>query len=91
MYAKKGGISSDCVIMVDDMHLQKPTQYQGGENVGADEKGIYTKRNCCLYGGGIKGVNSINDTCTGLMFNSESNLYIAHPPQPRQKGFFILC
>ena len=25
--------------MVDDMYLQKATQYQGGGNVGADEEG----------------------------------------------------
>ena len=36
---EKGEISTDCILMVDEMYLQKATQYQGGEYVGADEEG----------------------------------------------------
>ena len=36
---EKGKISTDCILMVDEMYLQKATQYQGGEYVGADEEG----------------------------------------------------
>ena len=32
-----GSISADCVLMADEMYLQKGTQYQGGQYVGADE------------------------------------------------------
>ena len=34
-----GKISKDCVMMVDEMYLQKSTQYQSGEYVGADSEG----------------------------------------------------
>ena len=36
---EKGEILTDCILMVDEMYLQKATQYQGGEYVGADEEG----------------------------------------------------
>ena len=36
---EKGKISTDCILMVGEMYLQKATQYQGGEYVGADEEG----------------------------------------------------
>lgn len=36
---ERGQISRDLVLMVDEMYLQKATQYQGGEYVGADEEG----------------------------------------------------
>ena len=32
-------ISRDIIMTVDEMYLQKATQYQGGEYVGADEEG----------------------------------------------------
>ena len=38
-----GKISSDCVLLVDEMYLQKGLQYHGGSLVGADENGeLYT-------------------------------------------------
>ena len=36
---EKWQISTDCILMVDEMYLQKATQYQGSEYVGADEEG----------------------------------------------------
>ena len=36
---ENGRISRDCILMVDDMYLQKSTQYHSGEYVGADEEG----------------------------------------------------
>ena len=36
---EKGEISTDCILMVDEMYLQKATQYQGGEYVGVDKEG----------------------------------------------------
>ena len=40
---EKEEVSSDCVLLVDEMHLQKGMQYHGGSLVGADENGeLYT-------------------------------------------------
>ena len=41
---EKGEVSSDCVLLVDEKHLQKGVQYHdGGSLVGADENGeLYT-------------------------------------------------
>ena len=36
---EQGKISKDCVLMVDEMYLQKATHYHSGEYVGADEDG----------------------------------------------------
>ena len=36
---KRGEISSDCVLMVDEMYLQKGTSYQAGEYIGEDNEG----------------------------------------------------
>ena len=36
---EKGGISTDLILMVDEMYLHKAAQYQAGEYVGADEEG----------------------------------------------------
>ena len=39
LLCERGGISSDCIMMVDEVYLLQATQYQGGEYVGADEAG----------------------------------------------------
>ena len=36
---EKGRISTDLIIMEDEMYLHKAAQYQAGEYVGADEEG----------------------------------------------------
>ena len=36
---EKGEMSTDLILMVDEMYLQKAAQYQSGEYVGADEEG----------------------------------------------------
>ena len=36
---EQGNISKDCVLMVDEMYLQKAKQYHSGEYVGEDEDG----------------------------------------------------
>ena len=36
---EKGEISTDCILIVDEMYLQKATQYQGGEYIGVDKEG----------------------------------------------------
>ena len=35
---EKGHLSQDCVLLVDEMYLQKGTQFHGGEYIGANEK-----------------------------------------------------
>ena len=36
---ENGKISNDCILMVDEMYLEKATQYHSGEYVGADDEG----------------------------------------------------
>ena len=36
---ENGKISNDCILMVDEMHLEKATQYHSGKYVGADDEG----------------------------------------------------
>ena len=36
---ENGKISNDCILMVDEIYLEKATQYHGGEYVGADDEG----------------------------------------------------
>ena len=35
----KGSFSRDCILMIDEMYLQKSAQHQSGEYVGVDEEG----------------------------------------------------
>ena len=38
-----GKVDPDCLLLIDEMYLQKGVQYQGGSLVGADENGeLYT-------------------------------------------------
>ena len=37
---EKGSFSCDCILMIDEMYLRKPAQYQSEEYVGIDEEGI---------------------------------------------------
>ena len=36
---ENGKISNDCILMVDEMYLEKTTQYHSGKYVGADDEG----------------------------------------------------
>ena len=40
---EKGEISNDIVLMLDEMYLQKGTQFHGGKYIGADEEGNHYK------------------------------------------------
>ena len=51
---ERGEISSDIVLMVDEMYLQKATQYQGGVYVGADESGNLYKGVVAFMISGLK-------------------------------------
>ena len=46
---ERGDYSRDLILMVDEMYLQKSTQYQGGEFVGADEEGALYKGMSTLW------------------------------------------
>ena len=35
----KGAFSFDCILMINEVYLQKSAQYQSGEYVGVDEEG----------------------------------------------------
>ena len=39
---EKGSLSSDCILMIDEIYLRKSAQCQSGEYVGVDEEGIIT-------------------------------------------------
>ena len=34
---EKGHLSQDCILLVDEMYLQKRTQFHSGEYIGANE------------------------------------------------------
>ena len=39
MLLENGSMSEDCVLIVDEMYLQKSVQYHSGDYVGADAEG----------------------------------------------------
>ena len=48
---EKGHISSDVILMVDEMFLQKEASYQSGDYVGGDEEGeLYRGIACFMIG-----------------------------------------
>ena len=40
---EKGSFSRDCILMIDEMYLQKSAQYKSGKYVGVDEEGNLCK------------------------------------------------
>ena len=42
---KKGSFSCDCILMIDEMYLQKFAQNQSGKHEGEDGEGNFKKRN----------------------------------------------
>ena len=51
---EKGHISSDVILMVDEMFLQKEASYQSGDYVGEDEEGELYKGIACFIIVGLK-------------------------------------
>ena len=51
---EKGEISNDVILMLDEMYLQKGTQFHGGKYVGADEDGKHYKGIVVLMKTGLK-------------------------------------
>ena len=54
MLLDEGSISQDVVLMVDEMHLQKATQFHGGQYVGADNDGELFSGIVCFMVVGLK-------------------------------------
>ena len=46
---EKGSFSCDCILIIDEMYLQKSAQYQSGVYEGRK----FVQRNCCVYGSWI--------------------------------------
>ena len=51
---EKGHISSDVILMVDEMFLQKEASYQSGDYIGEDEEGELYKGIACFMIVGLK-------------------------------------
>ena len=47
-FLDEGNISKDCMVLFDEMYLQKGTHYHGGKHVGADEDGNFFKGVVCF-------------------------------------------
>ena len=50
----EGSPFCECILMIDEMYLQKSSQYQSGEYVGVDEDGNLYKRIVAFMVVGIK-------------------------------------
>ena len=51
---EKGSFSCDCILMIDEMYLQKSAQYQSEEYVGVNEEGNLYKDIFALMVDGFK-------------------------------------
>ena len=51
---ENGKISNDCILMVDEMYLERATHYHSGECVGADDKGNLYKGIVAFMIAGLK-------------------------------------
>ena len=51
---KEGSLFCDCILMIDEMYLQKSSQYQSGEYVGVDEERNLYKRIVAFMVAGIE-------------------------------------
>ena len=54
LLCEKGKISDDIILMVDEMYIQKTTQYQSGEYVGVDNDGRLYKGAVVFMVAGLK-------------------------------------
>ena len=63
-----GKITKDCILLFDEMYLQKGTQYHGGKHICADEDGDLFKWVVCFMIVGLKKsvpivVKAVPETC----------------------------
>ena len=69
---KKGEISSDIVLIVDEMYLQKGTQFHGGKYIGADEDGNLYKGIVVLMIAGLKkSIPYVIKACPEISINGD--------------------
>ena len=63
-------VSSDCILMIDEMYLQKAAQYQDGDYVGADENGeLYKGIIVFMIAGLTKSINYVVKAIPEVRFN----------------------
>ena len=59
----KGELSTDVILMADEMYLHKSTQYHGGSYVGADENGELYKGVVVFMISGLKETANSHQSC----------------------------
>ena len=69
---KKGSFSCDCILMIDQMYLQKSAQYQSGEYEGVDKEGNLCKWIVAFMVVGLKlSIPFIVQTILEVTFNGQ--------------------
>ena len=69
---KKGEISNDIVLMVDEMYLQKGTQFHRGKYIGADDNGNLYKGIVILMIAGLKkSIPYVIKACPEISINGD--------------------
>ena len=71
---KNNEMSSNCVLLVDEMYLEKSVQNHGGNFLGQDEEG-----NCRFYD--FNAFNAFSHLLN--KYNEDKKLYIYHPANIR--------
>ena len=54
IHRENGKISNDCILMVDEMYLEKATQYHSGKYVGVNDEGNLYKNKVAFIIMGLK-------------------------------------
>ena len=69
---KEEKVSADCVLMLDEMYLQKSTEYHGGSIFGQDENGqFYNGILAFMIVGLKKSIPYVIKACPGVSINGE--------------------
>ena len=69
---EKGSFSCDCILMIDEMYLQKSAQYQSGENEGVDKEGRLYKETVAFMVVGFKlSIPFVVQTIPEVTFNEQ--------------------
>ena len=67
---EKGNLSQDCVLLVDEIYLQKGTQFHGGEHIAANENDELYKGIMVFTITGLKN-STDSTTCPEVTGNGE--------------------
>ena len=69
---EKSSFSSDCILIIDEMYLQKSAQYQSGENEGVDKEGNLYKGTVAFMVVGFKlSIPFVVQAITEVTFNAQ--------------------